>query len=328
MSRRSTTTAVLVTVLALATAGCSTPKTGTSAGPTPFAPGVGVVEPVESASPTPSQSPTPKPSPTKPAPPPYDVKSAQRTLTNLKYYVGPINGERTSALRSAVMAFQKVNGLPRDGAIGKATLAAMAKPKAPQLRATSPADRIEVDLTLQVIYIVKGGEIERIMPTSSGNGKRYRQKSGNIAVALSPVGWYKIERRIYGVREADLGTLYDPQYFYRGFAIHGSNSVPGREASHGCLRITRTDAKWMLNNTWVGMAVYSYGGRYTFPAGSSAPGTDNPTGDDGADAAEPAPSPSSTATFSPSPSPSPTGVSLFPTPTPTSSPSPTSSPTG
>jgi hypothetical protein len=37
------------------------------------------------------------------------------------------------------------------------------------------------------------------------------------------------------VREADLGTLYDPQYFYRGWAIHGSNSVPAvRPATAAC----------------------------------------------------------------------------------------------
>ena len=69
-----------------------------------------------------------------------------------------------------------------------------------------------------------------------------------------------IERRIEGVRIAPLGTMYDPMYFYRGFAIHGSPSVPPWPASHGCIRITRADAAWMIANVPDGMPVHVYGG--------------------------------------------------------------------
>jgi len=187
------------------------------------------------------------------------------------------------------MAFQKVNGLGIDGAIGPATLKALAAPRQPVLRGSSPSNRVEVDLTRQVLYVVKGGKISRIMPVSSGNGATYRQKDGSKARALTPVGYYTIQRRIVGERKADLGTLYDPQYFYGGWAIHGSNSVPAGPASHGCVRVTRADAKTLLRSLSNGMAVYLYGGEHTFAAGSSAPGTDNPTGDTPSDAApEPA----------------------------------------
>ena len=209
----------------------------------------------------------------------YDVAAVQRTLTEQKYYVGAIDGKAGPSLRSAVMAFQKVNGLGADGAVGRATLAALAAPKAPVLKASSPANRVEVDLTKQVLYIVKSGAVARIMPVSSGNGATYKQKDGSTARALTPVGWYKIQRRIVGERKADLGTLYDPQYFYKGWAIHGSNSVPAGPASHGCVRVTRTDAKWLLNEINNGTSVYLYGGKHVFSAGSSAPGTDSPTGD-------------------------------------------------
>ncbi len=39
-------------------------------------------------------------------------------------------------------------------------------------------------------------------------------------------------------------------YFYKGFAIHGSPHVPGYNASHGCVRIFISDAKW-LNQEFV-----------------------------------------------------------------------------
>lgn len=34
-------------------------------------------------------------------------------------------------------------------------------------------------------------------------------------------------------------------HFYRGYAIHGSNVVPGFNASHGCVRVFTEDAKWL-----------------------------------------------------------------------------------
>lgn len=39
-------------------------------------------------------------------------------------------------------------------------------------------------------------------------------------------------------------------YFYKGFALHGSNEVLGRRASHGCIRLFVDDARW-LNESFV-----------------------------------------------------------------------------
>ena len=94
--------------------------------------------------------------------------------------------------------------------------------------------------------------------------------------ALTPVGTYRIERRIVGVREAPLGTLYDPHCFHRGWAVHGSNSVPAGPASHGWVRVTRPDAKALLRLIGVGTTVHLYGGQHVFSAGSSEAGTSAP----------------------------------------------------
>ncbi len=325
--RRSMSAVVVTTAIALALAGCTSGDgRAVSTLPSPAAvvmpsldPSLDVIPtPAEtSASPTPSPTAKPKPKPT------YDVVAVQKRLTVLKYYVDAIDGKPGLATRSAIMAFQKVQGLPVTGTVGKADYAALDKPKSPVLKATAPADRVEVDLTKQVLYVVTHGTITRVMPVSSGNGKKYLQKNGKKATALTPVGWYKVERRIEGVREADLGTLYDPQYFYRGWAIHGSNSVPSYPASHGCVRVTRADAKYLLKAISVGISVYVYGGTHTFPAGSSAPGTDNPSGDTPSDA--PSESPSA-APASASPSPSPSSSSFPPLLSPSASPSPSATP--
>lgn len=39
-------------------------------------------------------------------------------------------------------------------------------------------------------------------------------------------------------------------YFHKGFALHGSDDIPGYRASHGCVRMFVQDAKW-LNEQWV-----------------------------------------------------------------------------
>lgn len=39
-------------------------------------------------------------------------------------------------------------------------------------------------------------------------------------------------------------------YFHKGFALHGSNDIPGYRASHGCVRMFTQDAKW-LNEEFV-----------------------------------------------------------------------------
>ncbi len=37
-------------------------------------------------------------------------------------------------------------------------------------------------------------------------------------------------------------------FFHQGYAMHGSNSVPNYNASHGCIRMSPTDAKWLSDN--------------------------------------------------------------------------------
>jgi peptidoglycan hydrolase-like protein with peptidoglycan-binding domain len=223
-------------------------------------------------------------------PAPYDVAAVQQRLTDLRYYVGPIDGKAGADTRSAVVAFQKVNGLTADGVVGPITQAALAAPGVPELQGGAP-DRLEVDLTKQVLYLVVGNALQRIMPVSSGSGETYETKDGGTARSLTPIGTYRIERHIRGERVADLGTLYDPMYFYRGWAIHGSNSVPPYPASHGCVRVTRPDAIWLFDRVPIGMQVVLYGGTHTFGAGSAAAGTNTPAGDTAEDIEPPPPSP-------------------------------------
>lgn len=42
-------------------------------------------------------------------------------------------------------------------------------------------------------------------------------------------------------------------FFHKGFALHGSNDIPGNRASHGCVRMFTKDAKW-LNTEFIELA--------------------------------------------------------------------------
>jgi lipoprotein-anchoring transpeptidase ErfK/SrfK len=48
---------------------------------------------------------------------------------------------------------------------------------------------------------------------------------------------------------APLGRLYRPVYFYGGYAVHGSGSIPAYPASHGCARVSNPaiDMIWREN---------------------------------------------------------------------------------
>lgn len=45
------------------------------------------------------------------------IKSAQRMLKALGYYTGPVDGAMGAKTKTAVIAFQKVSGLPADGKV-------------------------------------------------------------------------------------------------------------------------------------------------------------------------------------------------------------------
>ncbi|MGH9008751.1 MAG: L,D-transpeptidase family protein, partial [Acidimicrobiia bacterium] len=189
------------------------------------------------------------------------VRALQERLVALHYDPGKVDGRYGGGLTSAVMAFQKVTGMPRNGRATLDVLAAIAAAAdpAPMLPDGGPT-RIEVDFKRQVLFFWKDGALARILPVSTGNGKKYCE-DGICGVAVTPSGSFRIERRIKGKRKSYLGLLYDPLYFYGGFAIHGSPSVPGYPASHGCVRIPMHVSRWMFDNVGNRTPVYLIGGK-------------------------------------------------------------------
>lgn len=176
-----------------------------------------------------------------------DVRRLQVRLTNLGYSPGQIDGDFSEHTYYAVVAFQKVNGLARDGVVGPATLRALSSPKT--ISAKYRGDHIEVDKKLQVLLVVKNGGIVMIIAVSTG-----RQGLGTPSVS-SAVDW-KAGHIYHSIKYG--GTMVWASFFYSGVAVHGYQSVPPYPASHGCVRIPIPDSKYVYDNMPVGSMVYVY----------------------------------------------------------------------
>jgi lipoprotein-anchoring transpeptidase ErfK/SrfK len=81
---------------------------------------------------------------------------------------------------------------------------------------------------------------------------------GQTRRAITPTGNFRITRKINAWRTSKLGRLYRPAYFYGGYAVHGSWSVPAYPASHGCVRVTIAVMDRLYNGLPIGMPVKVY----------------------------------------------------------------------
>ena len=187
------------------------------------------------------------------------VVTLQRRLAALHYFdVGAADGVFGAGTHHAVVAFQKVQGLTRDGVAGPATWARLARPYVPAPRYRLATASLEVDLARQVVYYVRNGAVQRIIDSSTGSGAWYYSR-GRWARAITPTGRFRIYWRYSGGwQPGPLGSMYRPNYFYGGYALHGMTSVPAYPASHGCVRITVPAMDRMWSSLWVGMPLAVY----------------------------------------------------------------------
>ncbi|MFJ8582209.1 L,D-transpeptidase family protein [Micromonospora sp. NPDC093277] len=175
------------------------------------------------------------------------VTTLQRRLTALHYDVGTVDGAFGPSTFHAVVAFQKVNGLARDGIVGPRTWSALDRPVVPKPKYTHSGYSLEANLSKQVLYLARGGSVVRILDASSGK-----------ASTPTPTGNYTMQRRIDGWRQSNLGLLWRPYYFYNGYAVHGANSVPAYPASHGCVRVPVPAMNRLWSTLKVGTPVHIY----------------------------------------------------------------------
>jgi hypothetical protein len=195
------------------------------------------------------------------------IVEAQQRLAALGYWIGDSDGKWGEASRHGLIAFQKVEGRRRTGRLTPAELIALNAASRPNAHERGAA-HVEVDLTRQVLFVVDdAGTVSHILPVSTGSGRLFTVDD-YTQPAITPVGRFRVFRKLDGWRKSKLGLLYFPSYIVGGIAIHGNPSVPVQAASHGCIRIPMFASEEFSDMSPIGTPVIVYG---TGPAAQANP---------------------------------------------------------
>ena len=186
-----------------------------------------------------------------------EAKEAERRLSEMGYWTGPIDGTVDDITRTALIAFQKWEGREITGRLTRREVEAISNAPSPQPRETG-YKHVEIDVDRQVLSMIDDdGKIIKIVPVSTGSGRRYDEK-GSRGLAYTPKGRFRIYGKVSGWRKSPLGLLYYPNYFSDGLAIHGNPSVPSQAASHGCIRVPMFASRAISEMLPVGTIVIIY----------------------------------------------------------------------
>lgn len=177
------------------------------------------------------------------------VTELQNRLNAAKYWCGSADGAFGPTTQQAVYALQKAAGLGKDGVVGPKTYDALSRKVLPKAQITS-GTAFEIDLDKQLLLCIAEGKIAYVLNTSTGSGERY-YSGGRWKRATTPKGDFRIYRNhSKGWLNGSLGRMYRPSFWDRGWAIHGSDSIPPYPASHGCARISTAASDMLWKRNW------------------------------------------------------------------------------
>jgi hypothetical protein len=193
-----------------------------------------------------------------------EIIEAEFQLAQIGYWLRRTDGVWDESSRHALTAFQKVEGLETTGKLTRSDYEHLMFAIRPESRESGVA-HVEVDLRRQVLFLVNDeAQITHILPVSTGNGEEFTSQ-GWTRDAITPPGRFSVERKVEGWRKSPLGMIYYPNYIFLGIAIHGSESVPAKPASHGCIRVPLWAASKLYQLLPKGMPVIVHDGLAPFP---------------------------------------------------------------
>jgi peptidoglycan hydrolase-like protein with peptidoglycan-binding domain len=184
-----------------------------------------------------------------------ETQEAERLLSELGYWTGPVDGVFDPATRFALIAFQKWERRPITGSLTRDEVEAIRNAVAPTPR-DGVYEHVEVDVDHQVLLLVDGKGGVRILPVSTGTDKPFFY-DGQESIAYTPRGRFVVYDKILGRDDLFPGVYY-PNYISGGIAIHGYDNVPNRPASHGCIRIPMFAAREVSARLPLGTIVLVY----------------------------------------------------------------------
>ena len=192
----------------------------------------------------------------------------QTRLNTLDYLTGGIDGQFGPRTADAVSYFQKRNGLKQTGVADLNTQMLLFSAEAVKSDRPEYPYYIKVSIADQRVYAYawENGSYSRLVRTMkcSTGLPETPTPTGTYSMAGQAGRWYYFSKfecwaqyayRIYGpylfhsvlYSEKDTSTLRQ-----------GSVDNLGRPASHGCIRLSVEDAKWLYNNCAAGTTVKIY----------------------------------------------------------------------
>lgn len=195
-----------------------------------------------------------------------DVVRVQRRLSGLEFYSGTLDGHFGGQTSQAITAFQKRNKLPQSGTADYQTLSVLFSGDAK--KALKPYE-IKVSTDKQRVYVYGLDDdseytvLVKEMKCSTGRNSTPTPKGTYQATTGPGARWHYFKK-------FDCWAQY--AYYIEGdimfhSVLYGQKDGPvtrssvnnlGRKASHGCVRLSVDDAKWIYQNCPSGTKVVVY----------------------------------------------------------------------
>ena len=197
-----------------------------------------------------------------------EVERLQCRLTDLDYLGTSIDGDFGGNTREALEYFQKRNGLPQTGVADEATQEKLFSADA--LQSDRPIEKfmLKVSVSNQRVYAYRwanGGynKLERTMICSTGTSD-HATPMGTYSAAGPAGRWYYFTK--YKCWAQYAYRIQGPYLFHSVIFSEkdedtvrwGSVNALGGQASHGCVRLSVEDAKWIYETCPAGTTVKIY----------------------------------------------------------------------
>lgn len=172
------------------------------------------------------------------------VRLIQQRLAALHFYV-PQSGVYDQGTALAVDAYHRLLHRGTSHTLDAGTVNALLGGSG-KFNVHNPGDgrHAEANLSDQLLALINGSQVEWIFPISSG-------KPSTPTI----LGHFHVYSKVPGYLP---DGMFDSNFFYAGYAIHGYNPAPDYPASHGCLRLPIIDAPAAFGWLKMGNAVDVY----------------------------------------------------------------------
>jgi len=172
------------------------------------------------------------------------VSLIQQRLAALHFYI-PQSGRYDQATGLALDAYHRLLRWGTYQTLDSRTIAALLNGTgAFKVRFPGHGRHAEGDLSLQLLALINGSTVDAIYPISSG-------KPSTPTI----LGDFHVYSKVPGYLP---DGMFDSNFFYGNYAIHGYDPAPDYPASHGCMRLPIQDAIWVYNWLALGDWVDTY----------------------------------------------------------------------